>query len=122
MKNHLYRWALAGAHSLVACAAIHSNASLAQTPTPTLIPTGNALPFKSTLEKYKSYTDEKIVPWKAANDEVGRIGGWRTYLKEANEPDPPETTEAKPIESKPVESKTAPPRVTNPHAGHGSKQ
>jgi hypothetical protein len=115
MKNHLYRWALAGAHLLVACAVIHSNAALAQTPT--LTPTGNALPFKSTLEKYKSYTDEKIVPWKAANDEVGRIGGWRTYLKEANEPDPPETTEAKP-----VESKTAPPRVTNPHAGHGSKQ
>jgi hypothetical protein len=118
MKNHLYRWALAGAHLLVACATIHSNAAFAQTPTST----GNALPFKSTLEKYKSYTDEKIVPWKAANDEVGRIGGWRTYLKEANEPDPPETTEAKPVEPKPVESKPAPPHVTNPHAGHGTKQ
>jgi hypothetical protein len=120
MKNHLYRWALAGAHLLVAFAAIHSNAAFAQTQTPTS--TGNALPFKSTLEKYKSYTDEKIVPWKAANDEVGRIGGWRTYLKEANEPDPPETTESKPAEAKPVEPKPTPPRVTNPHAGHGSKQ
>ena len=27
--------------------------------------------------------DEKVAPWKAANDKVGEIGGWRAYLKEA---------------------------------------
>jgi hypothetical protein len=47
----------------------------------------NSLVFKSTLEKYKPYTDEKIQSWKGANDEVGKIGGWRAYLKEANEPE-----------------------------------
>lgn len=26
-------------------------------------------------------------PWKAANDLVGRIGGWRTYAREASQPE-----------------------------------
>jgi hypothetical protein len=61
------------------------------------------LTFKSVFEHYQPYKEQKISGWKDANDEVGRIGGWRTYLKEANEPTP---------------SSTAP---TNPHAGHGRK-
>jgi hypothetical protein len=65
--------------------------------------------FKSTLENYKPYSDEKPGGWKAANDQVGRIGGWRTYLKEANEP------ESATIEVKPA------PRPENPRTGHGSK-
>ena len=44
--------------------------------------------FQSVLEGYKPYTDEKIVNWKAANDSVGQIGGWRTYAKEAAQTSP----------------------------------
>jgi hypothetical protein len=58
------------------------SSALAQAVTPLKIT------FKSTLENYKPYTDEKPGGWRAANDQVGRIGGWRTYLKEANEPEP----------------------------------
>jgi outer membrane protein TolC len=32
---------------------------------------------------YQPFVDEKITSWKAANDKVGQIGGWRAYAKEA---------------------------------------
>jgi hypothetical protein len=43
-------------------------------------------PFQSALDAYRPYTDEPTGDWKKANDEVGRIGGWRAYLREANPP------------------------------------
>jgi hypothetical protein len=43
-----------------------------------------AAAYRSTLEGYQPFTDEKIVPWKQANDGVGKIGGWRAYAKEAH--------------------------------------
>lgn len=42
--------------------------------------------YRSALEGYRPYTDEKTVDWKAANDTAGRIGGWRVYAKEARQP------------------------------------
>lgn len=45
-------------------------------------PTAN---YRSTLEGYRPFTDEKILPWKQANDTVGKIGGWRAYAKEAHD-------------------------------------
>ena len=44
-------------------------------------------PYRSAMEGYKPYTDEKIVDWKQANDSTGKIGGWREYAKEAQQPD-----------------------------------
>ncbi len=41
--------------------------------------------FRSAFEGYRPHTDEKIRGWKQANDEVGQIGGWRAYAKEANQ-------------------------------------
>ena len=52
-------------------------------------------PYRSALEGYQPYTDEKIVNWKEANDNAGRIGGWREYAKEASESKTPEVA-AKP--------------------------
>lgn len=43
-------------------------------------------PYRSALEGYQRYTDEKIVNWKEANDTTARIGGWREYAKEASQP------------------------------------
>lgn len=37
------------------------------------------------LQGYQPYSETKMVPWKAANDTVGQIGGWRAYAKEAAE-------------------------------------
>lgn len=43
----------------------------------------NPLPYTSALSTYQAYTDEQVQPWREANERVGRIGGWRTYAKEA---------------------------------------
>ncbi|NUZ08494.1 hypothetical protein [Piscinibacter koreensis] len=49
-----------------------------QTPTK-----GSGIQYRSAFEGYARFTDEPVGSWKAANDNVGRIGGWRVYAKEA---------------------------------------
>lgn len=44
------------------------------------------LVYRSTLTGYRRLGDDEPVPWREANDTVGRIGGWRAYAREANEP------------------------------------
>ena len=46
--------------------------------------------FRSALEGYRPYTDEKTANWKEANDNAGRIGGWREYAKEAGQAQTPD--------------------------------
>ena len=38
-----------------------------------------AVPFK----QYQSWRDEPLQDWRQANERVGEIGGWRTYLRES---------------------------------------
>ena len=57
--------------------------------------------YRSALEAYQPFTDEKIVNWKEANDQVSRIGGWRAYAKQAQQPQPSQTPD--------VAAKPAPP-------------
>ena len=68
-----------------------SGIAAAQTPTPAS-PAAEAakaspLTYRSAFEGYKPYTDDKLLDWKGANDNTGRIGGWRVYAKEARQPD-----------------------------------
>ena len=49
--------------------------------------------YRSALEGYQRYTEEKTVNWKDANDATARIGGWRAYAKEASQPQAPEGTD-----------------------------
>jgi hypothetical protein len=44
-----------------------------------------ALTYRSPFDRYKSYGNPPPTTWRAANDNVGRIGGWRTYLREGSE-------------------------------------
>lgn len=39
--------------------------------------------YLSPIAEYQKFVDEKVLPWKAANDKVAEIGGWRAYAKEA---------------------------------------
>jgi hypothetical protein len=41
------------------------------------------LTYKSALEGYRPFTDEKPIPWKEANETVRQRGGWQAYAKEA---------------------------------------
>lgn len=48
-----------------------------------------ALSYKSALEGYRPFTDEKPIPWKEANETVRQRGGWRAYAREAAGEEPP---------------------------------
>ena len=80
------RWAV-----LIALgAALSANAQQPTTATPSAAAScGDAaarsggLSFRSALHGYQKFTDEKVGSWRDANDNVGRIGGWREYAKEA---------------------------------------
>ena len=37
------------------------------------------------LKHYQKWRDEPVQDWSAANARVGEIGGWRTYLREAQQ-------------------------------------
>jgi hypothetical protein len=45
-----------------------------------------ALSHRSVFEHYRRHDDAKPVPWRKANDTVERIGGWRSYAREASPP------------------------------------
>lgn len=52
-------------------------------PAHTLDSVSGELEYVSELGKYQPYADPPLRSWREANDEVGRIGGWRSYAKEA---------------------------------------
>ena len=72
-----------------------------------------ALPYTSIFTEYRKFRDEPVGSWPAANDTVGRLGGWRYYLEEAAEPNP---AEAAPPPSAPPALQ---PRETVQPTGHG---
>lgn len=64
-----------------------ASASQSASPSAALKTESATAPFRSAMQGYKPYTDEKTVDWKQANDSTGKIGGWREYAKEAQQPD-----------------------------------
>ena len=50
--------------------------------TPAASEQAETAPFKH----YQGWRDEPLQDWRAANERVGEVGGWRTYLRE---PQPP---------------------------------
>ncbi|MDN6886676.1 hypothetical protein ABL840_04420 [Variovorax sp. NFACC27] len=42
------------------------------------------LTYRSALEGYQPFADEKPIPWKEANETVYRRGGWQAYAKETS--------------------------------------
>jgi hypothetical protein len=101
----------------VCFAAILALAGSAFAQSPPVSPTTPALSFRSALETYRPHADEPVGDWRKANDEVGRIGGWRTYAREAAGPS---VTEAVPKTDQPAGNAAAPPPAgaNDPHAGH----
>ena len=74
------RWLAA----LPALAALAAGAQTGPVPVPaTAAAPAAALSFRSAMDGYKPFADEKPVPWKEANDTVHQRGGWRAYAKES---------------------------------------
>ena len=59
-----------------------------------------SLSYESSFSQYRRLGEEKPVSWRDANDTVTRIGGWRFYAREAQQPDP--APAAKPVDAAPA--------------------
>ena len=46
-----------------------------------------ALTYSSPFSRFRGLGDDKPVSWREANDSVARIGGWRVYAREAQQPE-----------------------------------
>lgn len=51
-----------------------------------------AVTHPSSLAGYRRLGDDRRIPWKEANETVNRIGGWRAYTREAQQPEPAAST------------------------------
>ena len=47
-----------------------------------------AVRYESAFAQFRRIGDDKPMGWREANDTVARIGGWRVYAREAQQPDP----------------------------------
>lgn len=55
-----------------------------------------AVVYESAFSRYRRTADDKAIPWRDANDTAARIGGWRTYAREAQQPEPAASAPAAP--------------------------
>ena len=56
----------------------------------------------SAFDSYKPYTEVTPGNWKAENDNVARIGGWREYAKQAQQPENTPAPTNKAVENMPT--------------------
>ncbi|MGD9835600.1 MAG: hypothetical protein AB7U92_22855 [Piscinibacter sp.] len=86
-----------------ACAAALGLAALAQAqparPAPDPLDPKAVVPpaqHRSALAGYRPLAEAPVGSWKEANERVNRIGGWRTYAREAAQPAAPSESAAQP--------------------------
>ena len=72
----------------LAAALIAPSLALAQMPEGESAKVDYQLSYRSALSGYEAYKEQSVQPWKAANDKVGEIGGWRAYAKEMRQTAP----------------------------------
>ena len=73
-----------------------------------------AVTHSSALSSYRKLGDDKRIDWKEANKAVNRIGGWRAYAREAQQPEPAPVAPAGRTTPAPVPTSGAMPA----HGGH----
>ncbi|EHL23659.1 MULTISPECIES: hypothetical protein [unclassified Acidovorax] len=72
----------------LAAAVLVPSLSLAQMPEGETAKVDYEFSYRSALSGYEAYKEQSVQPWKAANDKVGEIGGWRAYAKEMRQTAP----------------------------------
>lgn len=63
--------------------------------------------YESSFAQFRRLGNDKPVAWREANDAVARIGGWRVYAREAQQPEPA-------VAEKPVVPAQAPAQMPAP--------
>jgi hypothetical protein len=79
-----------------------------------------AVTYKSPLAGYRRHAQEPVVSWQKSNETVNRIGGWRTYTRDAarelSAPPPSATPSSPPVPSPPAHSPAQAPAKLGPAA------
>lgn len=79
-----------------------------------------ALRYESAFAQFRRVGGDQPLAWREANDAVARIGGWRTYAREAQQPDAAATPVPGPVPA--TAPASAPAAVARPappaHGGH----
>lgn len=76
--------------------------------------------YHSVFTQYHVFNEQPVLPWREANDDVGKIGGWRFYAKEASQPDAADKSTI-PKSDPQMKQPAGPPIGDDPHSGHGRK-
>lgn len=72
--------------------------------------------YRSSLQDYRPHAEQEVSSWKEQNDATGRVGGWRAYAKQAQQPDPAGDKPA--VKQTPVPGQ---PKAAD-HSQHGKKE
>ena len=75
-----------------------------------------ALPYRSVFNGYQKFSDEPVAPWQQTNATVEKIGGWRAYAKETQQPDGDDKAGSPDTK---IKTNTSP--GTGAHGDHGGK-
>ena len=93
MSLHFFRFGgyRSVAVAVLMSAAVWSQAQVAHSVAPRADPLDAQAPvpavkYASPLAGYRRLGDDKRIDWKEANETVIRIGGWRTYARQAQQP------------------------------------
>lgn len=78
-----------------------------------------ALTYRSSFARYRAFSDDKPLSWREANDAVARIGGWRVYAREAQQPEAVPSGMDAATSPKPGSAPAATPRPMPMPPGHG---
>ena len=124
MNTHLYR--LPARHAMLsALVPILLGATAAQAQPQSAVTTLRAaadpnanptLPYRSVFSGYQKFGDEPVAPWSQTNATVEKIGGWRAYAKEAQQPDGDDKAGSPDTK---IKTNTSP--GTGAHGDHGGK-
>jgi hypothetical protein len=119
VASRLVPAACIGALLAAASVAVAQTAPTPSTPKRDPLNAAEAVPpiqHRSAIANYRRHAEQPVGSWREANDTVTRIGGWRAYAREANQPEAPAATPAPaaPAASSPAAAKPAPAG----HAGH----
>ncbi len=70
---------------------------------------------RSAFARYRAFDDDKPLSWREANEAVARIGGWRAYAREAQQPEAKPAGTPAPSSPQPTDTDAARPMPP----GHG---
>lgn len=128
MLASILRWLMPATLCAGACAATAQTPPSAAPSTAKADPldaraTVPALAYESALNRYRRAGVDKPVdqpmPWRGSNDTAARIGGWRAYAREAQQPDAAPAAPAPASTPAKAEPKAKP--MATPHGHHGHK-